>query len=118
MPQRSKRQGHLRRLARPQVLQQTQSLQSTLRRTNYFDTMFSVRMFLTKDGGLHRAHSDGEGGHGNLKCCVDRRESGQVGSGENWSCDGDDGGGIAGDLVVVGVLCDPRVDLGADADEA
>ena len=53
-----------------------------------------------------------------MKCCVDRRESGQVGSGENWSCDGDDGGGIAGDLVVVGVLCDPRVDLGADADEA
>ena len=61
-------------------------------------------MFLTKDGGLHRAHSDGEGGHGNLKCCVDNRESSQVGSSENWSCDADDGGGVAGDLVVVGVL--------------
>jgi len=67
---------------------------------------------------LHCAHSDGEGGHRNLKCCVDCRESSQVGSSEDWSCDGDDGGGIAGDLVVVGVLCDPRVDLGADADEA
>ena len=75
-------------------------------------------MFLTKDGGLHCAHSDGEGGHRNLKCCVDRRESSQVGSSEDWSCDGDDGGGIAGDLVVVGVFCDPGVDLGADADEA
>ena len=80
--------------------------------------MFTVRMFLTKDGGLHCAHSDGEGGHRNLKCCVDRRESGQVGSSEDWSCDGDDGGGIAGDLVVVGVLRDPGVDLRADADEA
>ena len=77
-----------------------------------------VRMFLTKDSGLQGGHSNGEGGDRNLKCCVDRRESSQVGSSEDWSCDGDDGGGIAGDLVVVGVLCDPGVDLGADADEA
>ena len=79
--------------------------------------MLTVRIF-TQDGGLHGAHSDGEGVHGNLKCCVDSGESSQVGSSEDWSCDGDDGGGVAGDLVVVGVLCDPRVDLGADADEA
>ena len=53
-----------------------------------------------------------------MKCCVDNRESSQVGSSENWSCDADDGGGVAGDLVVVGVLHNPGVDLGADADEA
>ena len=77
-----------------------------------------VRMFLTKDSGLQGGHSNGEGGDRNLKCCVDNRESSQVGSSENWSCDADDGGGVAGDLVVVGVLHNPGVDLGADADEA
>ena len=77
-----------------------------------------VRMFLTKDSGLQGGHSNGEGGDRNLKCCVDNRESSQVGSSENWSCDADDGGGVAGDLVVVRVLHNPGVDLGADADEA